>query len=153
MRAAPRVVLLVVAAPALARELTERAGAAPASGAAPQPLASLEEVRAWLDRALHRRSMAESAVLEGPLLQALLHPAPRVAISEEDFGEALRHELNNPLTGILGNAELLLARRSQLTSGAAARVEAIADQALRLREAVRRLSLKLTPGAAMKAGS
>lgn len=28
---------------------------------------------------------------------------------EEDFGEVLRHELNNPLTGILGNAELLLA--------------------------------------------
>jgi len=27
---------------------------------------------------------------------------------EEDFGEVLRHELNNPLTGILGNAELLL---------------------------------------------
>ena len=26
----------------------------------------------------------------------------------EDFGEVLRHELNNPLTGILGNAELLL---------------------------------------------
>jgi signal transduction histidine kinase len=28
---------------------------------------------------------------------------------EEDFGEVLRHELNNPPTGILGNAELLLA--------------------------------------------
>ena len=27
----------------------------------------------------------------------------------EAFGEILRHELNNPLTGILGNAELLLA--------------------------------------------
>ena len=26
-----------------------------------------------------------------------------------DFAEFLRHELNNPLTGILGNAELLLA--------------------------------------------
>lgn len=31
------------------------------------------------------------------------------ASGEEDFGEVLRHELNNPLTGILGNAELLLA--------------------------------------------
>lgn len=27
----------------------------------------------------------------------------------EAFGEVLRHELNNPLTGILGNAELRLA--------------------------------------------
>src|SRR5580700_5039293 len=29
-------------------------------------------------------------------------------MDREDFGEVLRHELNNPLTGILGNAELLL---------------------------------------------
>ena len=31
-----------------------------------------------------------------------------------DFGEILRHEVNNPLTGILGNTELLLARRDRL---------------------------------------
>ncbi len=30
-----------------------------------------------------------------------------------DFGEVLRHELNNPLTGILGNAEMLLVALSQ----------------------------------------
>jgi signal transduction histidine kinase len=29
-------------------------------------------------------------------------------LDDRDFGEVLRHELNNPLTGILGNAELLL---------------------------------------------
>jgi signal transduction histidine kinase len=153
MKPAPRVALLLVADPALARELAQKAAAHPDSGSAAQPLASLEEVRAWLDRALHRRSVAETAILENPLLQALLQPAAAATLSEEDFGEALRHELNNPLTGILGNAELLLARRNQLPPGAAARVESIADQALRLREAVRRLSLKLTPGAAMKAGS
>jgi signal transduction histidine kinase len=28
---------------------------------------------------------------------------------DESFAELLRHELNNPLTGILGNAQLLLA--------------------------------------------
>jgi len=33
---------------------------------------------------------------------------PEVQGQERDFGEVLRHELNNPLTGILGNAELLL---------------------------------------------
>jgi signal transduction histidine kinase len=59
---------------------------------------------------------------------------------EEDFGEILRHEVNNPLTGILGNAELLLARRDGLPPAAIARLETIAELALRLRETVRRLS-------------
>jgi signal transduction histidine kinase len=63
----------------------------------------------------------------------------------QDFGEVLRHELNNPLTGILGNAELLLAeiRRKadgRIPQGAAQRLETIAALAVRLRETVRRLS-------------
>jgi signal transduction histidine kinase len=57
-----------------------------------------------------------------------------------DFGEALRHELNNPLTGILGNAELLLARPDRLPPGATDRLKTIADLAVHLRETVRRLS-------------
>ena len=60
--------------------------------------------------------------------------------SLEDFGELLRHEVNNPLTGILGNAELLLARRDQLPPAAVERLETIAELAVRLRETVRRLS-------------
>ena len=64
---------------------------------------------------------------------------------EEDFGEVLRHELNNPLTGILGNAELLLAeiRRKndgKIPGGGIQRLETIATLAVRLRETVRRLS-------------
>jgi len=63
----------------------------------------------------------------------------------EDFGEVLRHELNNPLTGILGNAELLLAEihrknDSKLPLGGEQRLETIATLAVRLRETVRRLS-------------
>jgi signal transduction histidine kinase len=58
----------------------------------------------------------------------------------EDFGELLRHEVNNPLTGILGNAELLLARRDYLPTVAVERLETIAELAVRLRETVRRLS-------------
>jgi signal transduction histidine kinase len=66
-------------------------------------------------------------------------------LGKEDFGEVLRHELNNPLTGILGNAELLLAeiRRKddgKLPHGGQQRVETIAALAVRLRETVRRLS-------------
>jgi signal transduction histidine kinase len=57
-----------------------------------------------------------------------------------DFGELLRHEVNNPLTGILGNAEILLARRDRLPAAVAQRLETIADLAVRLRETIRRLS-------------
>lgn len=57
-----------------------------------------------------------------------------------DFGEILRHEVNNPLTGILGNAELLLARRNRLSAATVTRLETIAELAVRLRETVRRLS-------------
>ncbi len=62
-----------------------------------------------------------------------------------DFGEILRHEVNNPLTGILGNAELLLAEckkknGDQLPVAAVQRLQTIAELAVRLRETVRRLS-------------
>jgi len=57
-----------------------------------------------------------------------------------DFGSILRHELNNPLTGILGNAEMLLNRRQGLPLDAVPRLEIIADLAVRLRETIRRLS-------------
>jgi signal transduction histidine kinase len=59
---------------------------------------------------------------------------------EGDFGEILRHEVNNPLTGILGNAELLLARRDRMPPTAIVRLQTIAELAVRLRDTVRRLS-------------
>ena len=63
----------------------------------------------------------------------------------QSFGEMLRHELNNPLTGILGNAELLLAetRRQNnavFSAPGVRRLETIAALAVRMRETVRRLS-------------
>lgn len=83
-----------------------------------------------------------------PLVMALVarHSASRSSdrsddeLGSRDFGEALRHELNNPLTGILGNAELLLARPERLPPGASERLKTIADLAVHLRETVRRLS-------------
>jgi len=57
-----------------------------------------------------------------------------------DFSEILRHEVNNPLTGILGNTELLLARRDRLPPAAVERLQTIAELAVRLRETIRRLS-------------
>lgn len=90
------------------------------------------------------------------LIQQRLRQAPREIesvpnapdeSSEEDFGEVLRHELNNPLTGILGNAELLLAeirrkKDGKVPGGGVQRLEIIATLAVRLRETVRRLSEK-----------
>ena len=68
----------------------------------------------------------------------------RTNYEPEDFGETLRHELNNPLTGILGNAELLLAeirrRDDRLPGAAQQRLQTIADLAVRMRETIRRLS-------------
>jgi signal transduction histidine kinase len=58
----------------------------------------------------------------------------------------LLHGLNNPLAGILGNAQLLLAemRRqngSRPSDPGVKRLETIAALAVRMRETVRRLSL------------
>jgi signal transduction histidine kinase len=89
-------------------------------------------------------------LIEERLHQAVEEPTVTSALlrdenNQEAFGETLRHELNNPLTGILGNAELLLAevRRKndgQLPNGGQQRLETIAALAVRLRETVRRLS-------------
>jgi signal transduction histidine kinase len=61
----------------------------------------------------------------------------------DNFAEVLeniRHEINNPLTGILGNSELLLAAGERLPAGAFHRLHTIVDLAVRLREKVRRLT-------------
>jgi len=57
-----------------------------------------------------------------------------------DSAEILRHEINNPLTGILGNAELLLAHRDRLPAADAQRLQTVVALAVRLRETIRRLS-------------
>lgn len=54
--------------------------------------------------------------------------------------ENIRHEINNPLTGILGNAELLLAAGDHLNPTSLQRLQTIVDMAVRLRETVRRLT-------------
>ena len=99
-----------------------------------------------------RKAQREAQTLPDP--QDLLK-VPRKDLFEEmdreDFGEVLRHELNNPLTGILGNAELLLSeiRRKEdgrLPQGAPQRLETIAALAVRLRETVRRLSQEWESG-------
>jgi signal transduction histidine kinase len=69
-----------------------------------------------------------------------LAAAPAERERARNFGETLRHEVNNPLTGILGNAEMLLKLRRELPQPVIARLETIAELAVRLRETVRHLS-------------
>lgn len=77
-------------------------------------------------------------------LMPLAMEEPSVDFEARDFGEILRHELNNPLTGILGNAELLLVelrrKKVPLPPQTERRLETIATLAVRMRETVRRLS-------------
>ena len=49
----------------------------------------------------------------------------------------IRHEINNPLTGVLGQAQLLL--REELSERSRKRVKTIEDLALRLRDVVAQL--------------
>jgi signal transduction histidine kinase len=58
----------------------------------------------------------------------------------DDLGEIFRHEINNPLTGILGNAELLLSHRERLSLVDTQRLQTVVDLAVRLRETTRRIS-------------
>jgi signal transduction histidine kinase len=57
-----------------------------------------------------------------------------------DSAEILRHEINNPLTGILGNAELLLGHRDRLPAADTQRLQTVVSLSVRLRETIRRLS-------------
>ena len=88
------------------------------------------------------RSCARSAAENGPRGGSV--SLGELWLDDRDFGEVLRHELNNPLTGILGNAELLLleAHRGKLDlpMQTLRRLETITELAVRMRETVRQLS-------------
>ena len=56
----------------------------------------------------------------------------------------IRHEINNPLTGVLGQAQLLL--REDLSERSRKRVKTIEDLALRLRDVVAQLREVQRPG-------
>lgn len=61
-----------------------------------------------------------------------------------DLVARIRHEINNPLTGVLGQAQLLL--REDLSERARKRVQTIEDLALRLRDVVAQLREVQRPG-------
>jgi signal transduction histidine kinase len=56
-----------------------------------------------------------------------------------DIETIFRHEINNRLIGILGNAELVLAHADRLSPTDTQRLQTVVDLSVRLRETVRRL--------------
>ncbi len=64
----------------------------------------------------------------------------------EEVAALLRHEINNPLTGVLGNAELVLAEASALPEKTRHRLATIIQLAVRLRDVVRNLESQLDRG-------
>ena len=61
-----------------------------------------------------------------------------------DLVARIRHEINNPLTGVLGQAQLLL--REELSERSRKRVQTIEDLAIRLRDIVAQLREVQRPG-------
>jgi signal transduction histidine kinase len=51
----------------------------------------------------------------------------------------MRHEINNPLTTVIGNAELLLERYEEAGSDLKKRLELILENAVRIAEILKRL--------------
>ena len=60
-----------------------------------------------------------------------------------EVGRIVRHEINNPLTGVLGNAEMILADPEPLPAPVRARLRTIVDLAVRMRDVVRSLEVRL----------
>ena len=71
------------------------------------------------------------------------NPADQVAFYRQRLNDVaelvarIRHEINNPLTGVLGQAQLLL--REDLTERARKRAETIEELAIRIRDIVAEL--------------
>jgi signal transduction histidine kinase len=80
---------------------------------------------ALVARQLHRSTRTGNAI-----------EAENSSLTSEKMSELFRHEINNPLTGILGNAELVLAHRDHLMAIDVQRLQTVVDLAVRLRESI-----------------
>jgi signal transduction histidine kinase len=77
------------------------------------------------------KSRAEGLQSESEL-RALVSEYERKLIEMTELVENVRHEINNPLTAVLGQAQLLL--REELSDKARKRAETIEELAIRLRD-------------------
>ena len=67
-------------------------------------------------------------------------PLNRMSGMPDHIAEIFRHDINNPLTGILGNAELVLSHATKLPPTDIQRLQTVVELAVRLRETIRQLS-------------
>jgi signal transduction histidine kinase len=125
-------------------EAQEDLNALIAAGAADYVGGGDESLSAATGRVKKRLEQARRIATSAPS-QESNDASQQSGVAAENFGEVLRHELNNPLTGILGNADLLLAELRRKRDGVVPpnvlqRLETIAALAVRMRETIRRLS-------------
>jgi signal transduction histidine kinase len=85
---------------------------------------------------MEERSAGDEAETEERLRQVIAEYEARLT-EVADLVARVRHEINNPLTGVLGQAQLLL--REDLSEAARRRVETIEQLARRITETVSRL--------------
>lgn len=81
------------------------------------------------------------------LLPALITQTVEAQRYREEFGHYLRHEINNPLTGILVNAELLLDSTEGFSAALRKRLKTIIEQCIGLRKLIRTIEEKIPAGA------
>lgn len=81
--------------------------------------------------------LARDVTEQKHLRQMLLEAERLAAICQ--LGIAVRHEINNPLTTIIGNAELLLEEHEHISGECRKRLAAVLDNALRIAEIVKQL--------------
>ncbi|HKC64394.1 MAG TPA: histidine kinase dimerization/phospho-acceptor domain-containing protein [Pyrinomonadaceae bacterium] len=79
----------------------------------------------------------ESEDAEQEHLRSIIEECEARLTEMADLVARARHEINNPLTGVLGQAQLLL--REELTPSARKRVETIEQLASRIRDIVAQL--------------
>jgi signal transduction histidine kinase len=87
-------------------------------------------------------SLAASLMLRHLRLAKLASPQAAALWSpmSDDLAEIFRHDINNPLTGILGNAELVLSHGAAMPLADIQRLQTVVELAVRLRETIRQLS-------------
>jgi len=80
---------------------------------------------------------------DAALLQAAIDDYEKKLAAAADLVARVRHEINNPLAALLGQAQLLL--REELSDKARRRAETIEAQAKRIQEIVAELRVIQTP--------